>query len=93
MAMSKTEVTWGAIGSVLGVLASAVGGSWYVSSAISAQAERAREIAENLVQEHQERVEDVYARREDLRVLETKIDAVLELQGEILVQIRARPSP
>lgn len=91
--MNKNDATWSAFGALAGVLISAVGGSWYVSSAIAEQSTRARETAKGLVQEHQDRIADVYARREDLKVLETKLDAVLQIQAEILVHVRERARP
>ncbi len=84
----KGSITWSALGALGGVLTSSVGGSWYVSSAIAEEGRRARTEAKELVLENRQRADEVYASRADVLVLQTKLDAMLAMQKEILIRLR-----
>jgi hypothetical protein len=86
---TRERITWSAVGVLAGVLTSAVGGSWYVSSAIAEEGRRGRQEAKELVTENQKRTDDLYAKREDVLVLQTKQDAILETLREVLRLLRS----
>lgn len=86
--MGRDTITWSVLGVLIGVLGSAVGGSWYVSSAIAEEGRRARAEAQALVEDSRARNSELYARREDLLVLQVKLDAMLKMQEEILQRLR-----
>lgn len=88
--MARSEVvTYAALGVFVGVLGSAVGGSWYVSRAIAEEGAKSRQAAEVMVEAHRSQVADVYARREKVEVLSTKLDQVIELQKRIIAKLDA----
>lgn len=97
--MTKDETKIGALGLVIGLITSSICGAWYISGAIADEGRAARNEAQRLVTnarneaveliaQQRADVAEVYARREDLRVLETKLDAMLVMQQEILRRMR-----
>lgn len=78
----RDVVTW-MIGLFAGVLISAVGGSWYVSTAIAEGNRKA-------VQEAREEADRHYAAREDLAVVVTKLEMVIALQRQIIQRLDER---
>lgn len=86
----KGNITWSALGALGGMLTSSVGGSWYVASAIAEEGRRARIEAKTLVLEHRQRADEIYARSADVLVLQTKLDAMLAMQKEILIRLREK---
>lgn len=87
-ANKQNNITLSALGALFGVITSAVGGSLYVSNAITSEGKRAHIEAVRLVEQQKAQVAEVYARREDLRVLEVKLDTVMEMQERLYLYIK-----
>lgn len=80
----RTSVTWASLVAALSAAGTVVGGTQYVDRSIAEAERRAVARAEQEIQKRSESDARIYAKREDVREIQARLDQVLELQRAIL---------